>query len=139
MVHYGLTHNSMYSDMGSETLRIEIMRPDHKHPATEGLRPPEKRLGFGCDLGFGCGCFREAAWIRLRSCLDSAAIEGLRPPEHHAGHSIRTKKTPPSQTGSSKRQLIPTPLFLPPGPSGKRTNNQDQALERFARLSYALL
>ena len=26
------------------------------------------------------------------------AMKGLWPPEHHAGHSIQTKKTPPSQT-----------------------------------------
>ena len=39
------------------------------------------------------------------------AIKGLGPPEHHAGHSIRTKQTPPifrntcSVGGSAKRNL----------------------------------
>ena len=33
------------------------------------------------------------------------AIKGLRPPEHHAGHSVRTKKTPESKTTQNNTTL----------------------------------
>ena len=48
--------------------------------------------GLGSQTGRVTGKSVPSLWRDERP-----AIKGLRPPEHHAGHSIRIKKTPPSQ------------------------------------------
>ena len=57
---------------------------------------------IGSDAG-GLGFESQTGRVRGKSIPSlwrdkHPAIKGPRPPEHHAGHSIRTNKTPPGQT-----------------------------------------
>ena len=63
----------------------QLLRIGSQMQEVRGLNP---RLG-----GLGVYKSTPSLWRDMHP-----AIKGLRPPEHHAGHSIRTKKTPPSQT-----------------------------------------
>ena len=62
------------------------------------------RLSDAGGLGWECQTGRVTATSVPSLWRDKhPAIKDLQPPEHHAGHSIRTKKTPPSKAATDNK------------------------------------